>query len=68
MAWDFHERCRSSLEADYLPSFFAHGVQVARQAAPQAAEGSDGGVCAACASLLTAILSWEFQCAPLSLF
>lgn len=66
LAWDFHEKCRSSLEQDFLRLFFSHAVTVARQAAPEAAAGQDGGVCAACLSLLNALLCWEFRYVPLN--
>ncbi|BDA40620.1 probable Exportin-4 [Coccomyxa sp. Obi] len=61
LPWDYHERCRASLEADYLQSFFIHATSIARGSAPAAVEGRDEGVCQACVSLLCAILSWDFR-------
>ncbi|EIE26728.1 hypothetical protein COCSUDRAFT_46205 [Coccomyxa subellipsoidea C-169] len=61
LPWDYHERCRSSLESDYLQSFFVHASGIARGSAAAAVEGRDEGLCQACMSLLTAILSWDFR-------
>jgi len=63
LPWAYHERCRMSLEADFLQRFFAHACGVARQIAASgaAASGSDQGACRACIQLLSNILGWDFQ-------
>lgn len=63
LPWDFHERCRVSLQNDFLQQFFSHAVGTARAAAETggALEGSDGGVCVAALRLMNAALAWDFQ-------
>ena len=62
LPWDFHERCRVSLQNDFLLSFFRHAVSVARGAAETggALAGSDGGVCVAALRLFADALAWDF--------
>lgn len=33
MSWEYHDRCRQSLEADFLQGFFVHAVAVGQEAA-----------------------------------
>ena len=63
LPWDYHERCRASIEADsdYLQSSFLHASNPARESAVAAVKGRDEGLCQACMSLLTAILSWDLR-------
>ena len=62
LPWDFHERCRVSLQNDFLLSFFEHAVSVARAAAAGGAlAGSDEGVCVAALRLMNGALAWDFQ-------
>lgn len=63
LPWDFHERCRVSLQNDFLQQFFQHAVGTARAAAEtgRALEGLDGGVCVAALRLINAALAWDFQ-------
>lgn len=63
LPWDCHERCRASLEADYLQPMYLHARNVARESVPAALAGQDGGTCQACLLLMCTILSWEFRCA-----
>lgn len=58
---ELHEQCRSSLEQGYLHGLLQHAQASAREAAPAAASGADGGVCLAALRLLGAILSWPFS-------
>lgn len=66
LPWDHHERCRASLEADYLQPIYLHARSVARESAAAALVQHDGGTCQACLVLMSAILSWDFRCAALS--
>ena len=59
LSWEVHERCRSSFEERYLQGVFLHAQRLARQAA--ASSPLDPGICAACASLFQALLSWDFR-------
>jgi hypothetical protein len=61
LPWERHERCRGSLQDGYLRQIFAHAAGTAREAAPAALAGHDGGVCQACLGLLSAILAWDFR-------
>ena len=61
LPWEQHERCRKSLQAQYLQTFYQHAQQLAQQAAPACCQGQDGGVCRACLSLMSAILAWDFR-------
>lgn len=61
LPWDYHEKCRASLEADYLQPIYLHARSVARDSAVAALAGRDGGACQACLALMTAILSWDFR-------
>ncbi len=63
LPWDYHEKCRASLEADYLQPIYLHARSVARESAPAALVQQDGGTCQACLALMSAILSWDFRCA-----
>ena len=63
LPWDYHERCRASLEADYLQPIYLHARSVARECAAAALAQQDGGTCQACLALMSAILSWDFRCA-----
>lgn len=63
LPWDYHERCRASLEADYLQPIYLHARSVARESAAAALAQQDGGTCQACLALMSAILSWDFRCA-----
>ena len=62
LPWDFHERCRASLEADFLLHFFAHGAGIARRCheSGAASTGRDEGVCVAALELMTTALAWDF--------
>ena len=62
LPWDFHERCRASLEKDFLQHFFAHGAGIARAAAEGggALGGTDDGVCVAALRLMSTALAWDF--------
>tara|TARA_B110000977_G_scaffold121026_2_gene155714 strand:- start:1251 stop:3140 length:1890 start_codon:yes stop_codon:yes gene_type:complete len=62
LPWDFHERCRVSLQNDFLKQFFSHGVGVARGAVNSGAlSGEDSGICVAALKLMNTALSWDFQ-------
>ena len=63
LPWDFHERCRASLETDFLRHFFAHGAGVARSVAESGAAlaGADEGVCVAALRLMSTALAWDFS-------
>mmetsp|Transcript_11077 Transcript_11077/g.31337 ORF Transcript_11077/g.31337 Transcript_11077/m.31337 type:complete len:1135 (-) Transcript_11077:60-3464(-) len=63
LPWVYHERCRMSLETDFLQRFFAHTCNIAREAVASGAavSGADGGTTQACITLLSNILSWDFQ-------
>lgn len=61
LPWEAHERCRASLEAQALRDFFVHAVHMAQEVTSLALQGLDDGVCAACISLISAILTWEFR-------
>eukprot|EP00873_Tetraselmis_striata_P034405 jgi/Tetstr1/454669/TSEL_041559.t1 len=63
LPWGYHERCRISLEKDFLQRFFVHACNIGREAISSGAVASelDGGTCAACIALLSTILSWDFQ-------
>ena len=61
LPWDFHERCRAVLEADYLQPMYLHARSVAREYAVAGLDGQDGGTCQACLALMCAILSWDFR-------
>ena len=63
LPWDFHERCRAGLEADYLQPMYLHARSVARESAAAGLAGQDGGTCQASLALMCAILSWDFRCA-----
>ena len=63
LPWDYHERCRASLEADYLQPIYLHARSVARESAAAALAQQDRGSCQACLALMSAILSWDFRCA-----
>ena len=63
LPWDYHERCRASLEAEYLQPIYLHARSVARECAAAALTQQDGGTCQACLALMAAILSWDFRCA-----
>ncbi|GBF98214.1 hypothetical protein Rsub_10714, partial [Raphidocelis subcapitata] len=60
VAWDYHERCRSELEAQFLRQFFQMALDVARSTATSgaAAAGGDAGACAAAMALMCAVLNW----------
>lgn len=58
---ELHEQCRSSLEQGYLHGLLLHAQASAREAAPAAASGADGGMCVAALRLLGAILGWPFS-------
>ena len=63
LPWDFHERCRASLETDFLRQFFSHGAGVARSVAESGAAlaGADEGVCVAALRLMCTALAWDFS-------
>lgn len=61
LPWDFHARCRDSLETSFLQNFFLHASAVAQESAPSVAAGGESGVCLACMSLMCAILAWDFK-------
>ena len=59
---EVHEQCRESLESGgYLQSLLALALASAREAAPAAPSGADGGVCLAALRLLSAICAWSFS-------
>jgi hypothetical protein len=62
LPWDFHERCRASLETEFLRDFFSHGAGIARNAAESggALSGADDGVCVAALRLMAVVLAWDF--------
>jgi hypothetical protein len=62
LPWDFHERCRASLERDFLKHFFLHGAGIARAAFENGAalSGADDGVCVGALRLMSAALAWDF--------
>ena len=61
LPWDFHERCRTALEAGYLQTFYSHAQRLAGEAAHAAVQGQDGGTCVACIRLMNTILGWDFR-------
>lgn len=61
LPWDYHEKCRASLEADYLQPIYLHARSVARSSAATALAGQDAGACQACLALMNTILSWDFR-------
>ena len=58
---EFHERCRASLETEFLPGLYAHGSQIARSVAEQGAalNATDDAVCVASLRLMAAALAWD---------
>lgn len=54
LPWAFHERCRSSFEADWLPRIFMHACAVGAAAYQPA-------VATAAMRLAAAVLSWDFR-------
>ena len=67
LAWEQHDRCRKSLQQDYLHTFYQHAATIAGETAQAATQGQDQGVCSACLSLMAAVLTWDFRCLPLHL-
>ena len=63
LPWEFHERCRASLETEFLPGLYAHGSQIARSVAEQGAalNATDDAVCVASLRLMAAALAWDFS-------
>jgi hypothetical protein len=61
MSWEYHDKCKESLESAYLLQFFQHGASVARASAAAAVEARDGGTCAQCVQLVATIMSWDFR-------
>ncbi len=61
LPWEQHDRCRKSLQQDYLHSFYQHAATIAGETAPAATQGQDQGVCSACLSLMAAVLTWDFR-------
>ena len=62
LPWEFHERCRASLETEFLAGLFAHGSQIARSVAESGAalNATDDSVCVASLRLMSAALAWDF--------
>ena len=59
LPWDFHERCRASLEADFLLHFFAHGAGIARRCHESGASSTARrGRVVAALELMTTALAW----------
>ena len=65
LPWEQHDRCRKSLQQDYLHTFYQHAASVAGDVAHSASQGDDGGLCCACLSLMAAVLTWDFRSALL---
>ncbi|GAX80807.1 hypothetical protein CEUSTIGMA_g8243.t1 [Chlamydomonas eustigma] len=63
LPWDYHDKASRDLEERYLQGFFQHAVSLGRQAAGSGAaiRGEDAGTCAACLSLMAAVLGWDFR-------
>ncbi|KAL0051778.1 hypothetical protein WJX82_002011 [Trebouxia sp. C0006] len=61
LPWEQHDRCRRSLQQDYLHTFYHHAATIAGETAPAATQGQDQGVCSACLSLMAAVLTWDFR-------
>lgn len=61
LPWEQHDRCRKSLQQEYLQTFYQHAASKAAETAPSACQGQDGGVCCACLSLMAAVLAWDFR-------
>lgn len=63
LPWEFHERCRASLENEFLAGLFAHGSQIARSVAESGAalNATDDSVCVASLRLMSAALAWDFS-------
>jgi len=61
LPWEQHDRCRKSLQQDYLHTFYHHAASIARETAQAASQGQDEGVCCACLSLMAAVLTWDFR-------
>ena len=68
LPWEQHDRCRRSLQQDYLHTFYHHAATIAGETAPAATQGQDQGVCSACLSLMAGVLTWDFRCCPCSSF
>ena len=54
LPWEFHERCRSSFETDWLPHLFAHACAAANAT-------QEPAVASAAMRLAAAVLSWDFR-------
>ena len=61
LPWEQHDRCRKSLQQDYLQTFYQHAYSMAGDTARSASQEGDGGVCCACLSLMAAELTWDFR-------
>jgi len=61
LPWDFHERCRASLESEFMRDFFNHGAGIARNAAESggALSGADDGECVAALRQMAVVLAWD---------
>ena len=67
LPWEQHDRCRKSLQQEYLQTFYQHAAGMAGETAHSASQGGDGGVCCACLALMAAVLTWDFRSALLLL-
>ncbi|EFJ51675.1 hypothetical protein VOLCADRAFT_116320 [Volvox carteri f. nagariensis] len=60
---EHHAKCAMDLQDHFLQDIFRHAVALGRAAAA----AQDGATCAACLSLMTAVLAWDFRRSPASL-
>ncbi|GIL93321.1 hypothetical protein Vretifemale_20725, partial [Volvox reticuliferus] len=59
---EHHAKCAMDLQDHFLQDIFRHAVALGRAAAAV----HDGATCAACLSLMTAVLAWDFRRSPSS--
>ncbi|GLC45912.1 hypothetical protein PLESTM_001800600 [Pleodorina starrii] len=59
---EHHTKCALELQDHFLQDIFRHAVSLGRAAAA----AHDGATCAACLSLMTAVLAWDFRRSPAS--
>ncbi|KAG2450992.1 hypothetical protein HYH02_004264 [Chlamydomonas schloesseri] len=55
---EHHAKCAADLQDHYLQGIFRHAVGLGRAAAQQ---HGDGDTCAACLTLMAAVLAWDFR-------
>ncbi|GLI66389.1 hypothetical protein VaNZ11_010181 [Volvox africanus] len=61
---EYHAKCAMDLQDHFLQDIFRHAVALGRAAAAV----HDGATCAACLSLMTAVLAWDFRRSPSASF